>query len=300
MPTFVVTDGSTGEAFQLSGDKLVGPLSDTDFGGLRGIRELELQNKDPKTFLQDSVAPLYWHVVDAELEAGIYYPRIWRGTMEESTTLPPLQALDHQAFYSGLQQTDILMNDLEALFRVVHPCAQTNDVYGSEIRNLLILACTEVEAQWRAILEANEATSEGKYFCTKDYVKLLEPLKLREYDYRLHRFPGYTMIRPFAAWQPSDSTKSLDWYDAYNAVKHNRENEFSRATLRHAISAVAAVDIMMVAQFGMVPLNLLHAKTSFTATHVPTWLPAERYYPPRPNQQWKRTFCPALTTWGKT
>ena len=38
-------------------------------------------------------------------------------------------------------------------------------------------------------------------------------------------------LAPFALWEEARPTGSLAWYDAYNAVKHDRERNFSRATL---------------------------------------------------------------------
>lgn len=48
-----------------------------------------------------------------------------------------------------------LTTRLERICEVVHPSNSTFDAFGHEIRNLLILACTEVESQWRDPLELN-------------------------------------------------------------------------------------------------------------------------------------------------
>ena len=45
-------------------------------------------------------------------------------------------------------------------------------------------------------------------------------------------------------------TTDLSWYADYNAVKHNREEEFERANLLCAFQALSAVAVMLVAQFG--------------------------------------------------
>jgi hypothetical protein len=294
MPTFIAMSGAVSHAYRQVGDKVLGPLQPLP----ANVGEFELNGMDPKQWFADHKPG--WQIFDANLEGGHYHPRIWRGTKEEFQTLPPLQfttALN--AFYSGLQQTEILMADLEKLFTVVQPVSSNLKAYGSEIRNLLILACTEVEAQWRAILEANcvfpginpTTNKPRKGFTTNDYVKLLAPMKLNEYSYRLARFPNFTRIRPFEKWQASNPTGSLDWYDAYNAVKHDREGQFERATLGHAISAVAAVDVLMAAQFGLLVPNTIGAKSSFATEHVPFWHSKECYYWPPPGKMWTPEPC---------
>ena len=64
---------------------------------------------------------------------------------------------------------------------------------------------------------------------------------------RLSRFGQFT---PFYSWDQSQATKSLPWYDAYNAVKHHREERFKLANLGHLIDAAASLHIMQSAQFG--------------------------------------------------
>ena len=38
-----------------------------------------------------------------------------------------------------------------------------------------------------------------------------------------------------------------------NAVKHDRENAFSKATLENAIDAITACAIMLVAEYSLIP-----------------------------------------------
>jgi hypothetical protein len=66
-------------------------------------------------------------------------------------------------------------------------------------------------------------------------VNLKAAMRLDEYGVEFPSYPRLPPISPFAGWGSSDKpTQALAWYDAYNAVKHNREAEFERATLGHA------------------------------------------------------------------
>jgi hypothetical protein len=55
-------------------------------------------------------------------------------------------------------------------------------------------------------------------------------------------------FRPFQAW--ANGTGQLPWYADYNAIKHDREAEFRRATLKSLVNAMGAVYVLVVAQFG--------------------------------------------------
>lgn len=173
---------------------------------------------------------------------GHYYPRIGKGPWSHRSS--PY----NDALVSAHQQILLLHEDLNKIFTFVHPDSSQSSVFGHHIRNLLILAATEFEAQCVGILKANNALSNGQHFNTIDYVKLNAAMKLNEYELRLSMFPDYPTIRPFASWDVSAPTQSLGWYDAYNKTKHNREMEFSTATLGSAVSSVAAITAMFMAQ----------------------------------------------------
>lgn len=183
-------------------------------------------------------------------EPGAYHPRIARPvglTKPFDFRLPDLE--EERWFWRTAQgQLVSLVRQLQAICRVIEPTPMNLSVYGHEIRNLLILASTEVEMHWRGVLTAN-GRPDGR-FTTNDYVKLVEPLGLRDYCVHFHPYPEMEPITPFARWNASNPTGSLEWYAAYHSVKHDREGEFDRATLGHAFSAVAACLTLMVAQFG--------------------------------------------------
>jgi hypothetical protein len=179
-----------------------------------------------------------------------------------------------------------------AIFRVVHPATNNLGAYGGEIRDIIILACTEIEAQWKAVLEANAVTPAGQYFKTTDYVRLLQVMKLDEFEVSLIRYPEITAINQFAGWDAGKATKSLPWYDAYNQVKHDREANFGRASLKNAIDAVAACVVMLAAQYGFEALQRHHLKPIFEFRKRPMWEPKDWYYQPIPGQDWVPVPCP--------
>jgi len=208
---------------------------------------------------------------------GEYYRRIYRPSLDDRFPGPP-QEMQHVA--ESLGQLATLTEQLARIFRVIFPADNNLKTYGYEIRNLILLACTEVEAQWKGILKANNASPAGPYFNTKDYVKLLKPLKLAEYQVILPIYPQLPSLSPFAVWNSEKPSKSLLWYDAYNAVKHDRETQFHQATLKYAIHAVVACAVMLGAQYGLIPAWHDQLGQFFRFEKRPQWSHQERYLPP--------------------
>ena len=152
-----------------------------------------------------------------------------------------------QEYSNQLRQLEIILDDMAEVFKVVAPHYEQHNVYGHAIRNIIILACTELDARMQDILANNGVNPNRKYFEMKDYFKLKDPLKLDEYELSFYRYGDLRTFSPFSAW---DNDKQLDWYKAYNHIKHNREKNFSEANLLNAINAIMAYAIILIAQYG--------------------------------------------------
>jgi hypothetical protein len=184
---------------------------------------------------------------------GCYYPRIARPMYASlDTMISPSWGVSQETAIIARGQITALMSDLDRICRTVHPAGDNLKTYGHDIRNLLLLACTEVEAQWRGVLVANGI--EKKSFSSKDYIQLSPAMKLPEYVVSFSNYPWIESIRPFEGWatETAAPTKSLGWYEAYNAVKHNREAEFAKGTLENVFQAVSACVVMLAAQYGFI------------------------------------------------
>jgi hypothetical protein len=72
----------------------------------------------------------------------------------------------------------------------------------------------------------------------------------------------------------------LSWYDAYSAVKHDREREFARATVQHALTAVAAAYRLVIAQFGEFDSRASLGLDEFSVLESPLFTAKEGYVPP--------------------
>lgn len=231
------------------------------------------------------------------LDPGNYYPRMARPMyrqQDDKLGWCPDASKERNRIAIAKGQMTALIAQLARICQTVHPTPQTFETYGHDIRNLLILACTEIEAHWRAVLEANGLSC--KTYNTNHYVKLSPALRLEEYGVRFSEFPWLGPTHPFKGWgNTAGPTKSLTWYSAYNAVKHDRENQFEQATLGNAFNAVSACFIMILAQYG----DLSHSfggswveRSFFSLSNRPQWSNSDVYIHPFESKEWKSVSFP--------
>ncbi len=235
--------------------------------------------EDILTTLRNAVPELKLHKLD--LGYGEYFPRMARPSSFLSEPSPGKNpdrsdsARNIRITSTG--QLHALIQELQAICRVVHPIEANFQVYGHEIRNLLIIAATEVEAQWKGVLQANGAQAETRI----DYVKLSPAMKLPDYEVAIPWFPWLESIKPFVGWVPTakGEKQCLPWYDAYNAVKHDRENAFHQGTLEDAFQALAACFVMLCAQYGWDFARSPEAAgdSFFQLIKAPAWAPEQIY-----------------------
>jgi hypothetical protein len=216
-----------------------------------------------------------WTFVRLKLEPGQYYLRMARPTHDLLKEIFHPQNQQHsELIETSRGQLVALREQLERIFRTIHPVPANYLAYGHDTRNLLILAATEVEAHWKGVLRANGVLGGS----TNDYVKLLPAMKLEEYTVRLPFYPWLPDVSPFAGWSSTAPTRTLSWYDAYNAVKHDRENEFQRAALSHTLEAVCGCAVMIFAQFGFSGFrHRTEISSFFEIAGAPQWDPSEVY-----------------------
>lgn len=258
--------------------------------------------------VKDSLTQLEprWHlneVVEVTLAPGKYHPRIWR-----QMAGPPPAALYEREFTSDIVNFDLLERELENLFLLIEPYkgsprpSPNEMAFGHGIRSLLILACTEVENLLKRVMTANGFQSSGTYWKTTDYVKLYSVLRLGHITSRLIRYPDYPSLHPFAGWDRSAPTKSLDWYDAYNTAKHDRMEGLKEATFSRALNAVAAVHVLLTAQYGTGLVRAFrgrftmktedHQSRIFVNGDLPLHPLATQYIPPLKGEFWSPVHLP--------
>ncbi len=157
--------------------------------------------------------------------------------------------IDIEKAITSIRQLGVLKSLLKKLFETVDAYWPNLESYGHNIANLLVLACIEVEVQRKEVYWIHANTVSDR-LTTAHYVKLKMPFRLHEYIVDLPFYPWLQSIKPFENRDISTPTQSIEWYDAYNEIKHNRWANFNKANLKNAISAVCAVAILIKVQYG--------------------------------------------------
>lgn len=175
----------------------------------------------------------------------------------------PNYAVDKRYASDRLQLSRAYINiekELRSIFNFIEPDEQNKTTFSFELYSLLLRACTEVELNCKLIMEANGAMPSSRHFTMHDYKKLEKSSLLSKYtatfsNWRM-RDPNTHELKyiskkfcPFINWG-LDNPKVPDWYDAYNKVKHNREENLEKANLENCINAVAGILIVLYSQFG--------------------------------------------------
>lgn len=152
----------------------------------------------------------------------------------------------------------LILDDLRQIFEYVEPSDECKAAFSYRIHALLMRTCIEVEANFKAIFGANTTPKPnfGVNFNIGDYRKIDVSHHLSAYKVLLPIWNGVSPeIQPFAPWlhkrgqNATAKEVQLPWYAAYNHSKHDRQKAFKHANLWNLIEAVAALVVVISAQF---------------------------------------------------
>ncbi|WP_010520246.1 hypothetical protein [Aquimarina agarivorans] len=203
------------------------------------------------------------NIESSNVKIGETTKRVWRpGLLDYSKMQVSLNNSEIE-LRDSMQSLRVLLNKLDELFLYIEPQGNGINSYSYKTRELLILACTEVENSWTNYFKFSGIQPSGRNYNTNDYVKLSEPLFLKEYKINLKVKSDIQSIIPFSNWNSQNPTTSLDWYDAYNKTKHDRETHFNKSTLENCIRAISANIVMFCVRFS--PYPLWHSNDSTSA-----------------------------------
>lgn len=174
------------------------------------------------------------------MEIGIKRKHIWKPLL--SGDIEKELEFDTPTLFRAKRDLGILIQKLQEILLYVEPSEEGLKTYSHKLRELLILACTELESSLKFYnLGKNERTS--------DYVKILELVDLTKYKISLIGYANPFKCCPFENWSDANPTKSIVWYDAYNQAKHNRDASFQLSTLENCLHAISANIIMFAIRY---------------------------------------------------
>lgn len=156
----------------------------------------------------------------------------------------------------------LILDDLKSIFDYVEPSDEGKAAFSYRIHALLMRTCIEIEANLKAILEANVFSPQvGRSLTIRDFRRIDVTHHLSSYEAVLPIWNGVApTIRPFEPWRSVRGLSApqgvpLGWYQAYNASKHSRQQAFKQANLWTLIEAVAGLLIVVTAQFKTVTFD---------------------------------------------
>jgi hypothetical protein len=136
----------------------------------------------------------------------------------------------------------LIQNDLQSIFEYLEPSDESRTAYSYRVHALLMRTCIEVEANFKAIFEENAFTPPPKRSLNMtDFRKVDVTHHLSSYEVMLPIWNGTPpTLKPFEPWKsarglPNPGGLSLPWYQAYNASKHDRQDEFKKANLENLV-----------------------------------------------------------------
>lgn len=144
-----------------------------------------------------------------------------------------------------------LESDFHATTRYI-ACSEINDTTCSiEFAQQIVCISTECEAIIKKICKIiepkNQAVNMGHYKRTilKKFPKIHEaPVRLNSLDRTVH---------PFAEW--NNSGGRLEWWNAYQDVKHHRDSNLEKANLKNTLHALSALLILELYLYAIVSSN---------------------------------------------
>ena len=148
----------------------------------------------------------------------------------------------------------LILEDLKKLFEYIEPSTESFNTFSFRIHELFMRTCIEVEANFKAILIENDFEPDTDRFDNpiyniRVYKKVNASHHLSDYEVGLPQWatPELIVFKPFEAW--GNDNQSLDWYQAYNKSKHDRQDNFRYANLNNLLQAVSGLLCLIHSQF---------------------------------------------------
>ena len=183
------------------------------------------------------------NIQESAYEVGRIVKNVWRPglNLEHKKALE----IDEGEESRAKKELKLLITKLEEILLYIEPDSRSIDLcYGHKTRELLILACTELENRWIHYIKLSRGHGANDRYTTNDYVKLNDKLFLNEFKITFINHPYISDIHPFNGWNQTQPTQSLKFYDAYNKLKHNGYDNFDEAKLSYCIEAISANIVM--------------------------------------------------------
>jgi len=148
----------------------------------------------------------------------------------------------------------LILKDLKNLFEYIEPSQESMNTYSYRIHSLFMRICIEIEANFKAIFNENIYTPQVNRFnqpiLNMSVYKLINKSHhLSKYKVGLPQWSGqdFLIFEPFKNWDTNNG--SIDWYQAYNLSKHDRQDNFRVANMDNLLHAATGLLALISSQF---------------------------------------------------
>jgi hypothetical protein len=132
--------------------------------------------------------------------------------------------------------------DLVELSRYIEFHKKNFHCFSIEIARVLLASASEVDVVCKLLCKKiNPASSANNIHTYRNEIKVQFP-SIPKFKVLLPRF-GLT-LRPWDEWKKRNGVPF--WWTAYNKVKHERDSEFHRASLKNTLNAVSGLFVMVL------------------------------------------------------
>lgn len=159
--------------------------------------------------------------------------------------------------------------DLENTSRYVEPTQK--DVYSFEFLKIIMLVCSEIETVFKYLCNI---LSDGKKFDANilGYKSIILSRFPKIETAQVYIARANEHVIPFENW----SSEKLQWWDAYQDIKHNRGTAFAEATYWNAAQALAGLYILIFYLSGLTDIEFDDTKASYVYSKYSSQLIAGR------------------------
>jgi hypothetical protein len=129
-----------------------------------------------------------------------------------------------------------LEDDFEATDRYVEICGDNFNTYSIEYTRLFVSICSEVDVCLKILCDNIRNGFAGREM--KEYRKEIMSSDRKHYpNLVIGMRSRFISCQPWEDWA---CNKAPDWWDAYNDVKHRRNEYYAKANLQNTLEALAA------------------------------------------------------------
>ncbi len=143
-------------------------------------------------------------------------------------------SLDHWNYFLALEK------DLENLSRYVEFCQSNFKCYSLEMVRILFAAASEVDVVAKQLCQKlNSGSTADNIHQYRNEIKTVYP-NLPNFKVTIPRF-GLDLT-PWSNFKQNIGVP--DWWTAYNKVKHHRDTDFNKASLKNVLNAVSGLFVI--------------------------------------------------------